>query len=146
MISEMGSINQRFQGYASFQPSLSGRVVVHPFKAPVVAPGSKPAVNRLPWRQVVRQRAPRAARPRLRQLLAAGQATALLRGENVALERRMEDITAALAGLASERTRAAVANAASKADALATDAVDRIKATLAGLQPPQHPTIQEFKS
>jgi len=37
--------------------------VVHPFKAPVIAPGSKPAVNRLPWRQVFRQQAPRAARP-----------------------------------------------------------------------------------
>ena len=37
--------------------------VVHPFKASVVAPGGKPAVNRPPWWQVVRQQAPRAARP-----------------------------------------------------------------------------------
>jgi hypothetical protein len=55
MINEMGSINQRFQADAPFQPSLSGRAVVHPFKAPVVAIRGKPAVNRLPWRQVVRQ-------------------------------------------------------------------------------------------
>ncbi len=37
--------------------------VVYPFKAPVVAPGGEPAVNRPPWWQVVRQQAPRAARP-----------------------------------------------------------------------------------
>src|SRR5271169_6496590 len=37
--------------------------VVYPFKAAVVAPGGEPAVNRPPWRQVVRQQAPRAARP-----------------------------------------------------------------------------------
>jgi len=37
--------------------------VVYPFKAPVVAPGGEPAVNRPPWRQVVRQQAPRAAGP-----------------------------------------------------------------------------------
>ena len=37
--------------------------VVYPFKAPVVAPGGEPAVNRPPWRQVVRQQPPRAARP-----------------------------------------------------------------------------------
>ena len=37
--------------------------VVYPFEAPVVAPGGEPAVNRPPWRQVVRQQAPRAARP-----------------------------------------------------------------------------------
>src|SRR5208282_3857921 len=37
--------------------------VVYPFKAPVVAPGGKPAVDRPPWWQVVRQQAPRAARP-----------------------------------------------------------------------------------
>src|SRR5271168_5272685 len=37
--------------------------VVYPFKAPVVAPDGEPAVNRPPWRQVVRQQAPRAARP-----------------------------------------------------------------------------------
>ena len=37
--------------------------VVYPFKAPVVAPGCKPAVNRPPRRQVVRQQTPRAARP-----------------------------------------------------------------------------------
>src|SRR5271154_3698408 len=36
--------------------------VVYPFKAPVVAPGGEPAVNGPPWRQVVRQQAPRAAR------------------------------------------------------------------------------------
>src|SRR6185312_3815677 len=38
--------------------------VVYPFKPPIVAPGGEPAVNRPPWRQVVRQHAPRAARPR----------------------------------------------------------------------------------
>ena len=37
--------------------------VVYPFKAPVVAPGGEPAVNRPPWWQVVRQQPPRAARP-----------------------------------------------------------------------------------
>jgi hypothetical protein len=36
--------------------------VVYPFKAPVVTPDGKPTVNRLPWRQVVWQQAPRAAR------------------------------------------------------------------------------------
>jgi hypothetical protein len=86
-----------------------------------------------------------ANRPCLRRLLAAGQDTAPIRAENVALERRIEDITAALADLAAERERAAAANAASQADALATDALSRIKATLAGLQPPPHPTIQELE-
>jgi hypothetical protein len=62
--------------------------------------------------------------------------------EITALERCMEDITAVLAGLAAERTRAEATNAASKADAVATDAVARLEARLAGLQPPQHP---EFK-
>src|ERR1700674_1053578 len=37
--------------------------VVYPFKAPVVAPGGEPAVNRPPWRQVLWQQPPRAARP-----------------------------------------------------------------------------------
>src|SRR5580692_5943053 len=38
--------------------------VVYPFKAPVVAPGGEPAVNRPPsWWEVVRQQSPRAARP-----------------------------------------------------------------------------------
>jgi class 3 adenylate cyclase/predicted ATPase len=37
--------------------------VVYPFKAAVVAPSGKPAVNRPPWWQVVRQQPPRAARP-----------------------------------------------------------------------------------
>src|SRR5271169_1330441 len=37
--------------------------VVYPFKAPVVAPGGEPTVNRPPRRQVVRQQPPRAARP-----------------------------------------------------------------------------------
>jgi len=37
--------------------------VVYPVKAPVIAPGGEPAVNRPPWRQVLRQQAPRAACP-----------------------------------------------------------------------------------
>src|SRR5215472_26252 len=37
--------------------------VVYPFKAPVVAPGGEPAVDRPPWRQVARHQPPRAARP-----------------------------------------------------------------------------------
>jgi hypothetical protein len=36
--------------------------LVYPFKAPVVAPGGEPTVNRPPWRQVVRQQPPWAAR------------------------------------------------------------------------------------
>src|SRR6476659_8118485 len=36
--------------------------VVYPFKAPVVAPDGEPAVNGPPWRQVLRQQPPRAAR------------------------------------------------------------------------------------
>src|SRR6516164_2560288 len=38
--------------------------VVYPFKAPIVAPGGEPAVNRPPWRQVARHQPPRAACPR----------------------------------------------------------------------------------
>jgi DNA repair exonuclease SbcCD ATPase subunit len=86
-----------------------------------------------------------AARPRLRQLLAAGRDTTALRGELVALERRIEDITAALAGLTAERERKEAAITSADADGLATDALHRLEATLAGLQPPQHPSIQEFK-
>ena len=37
--------------------------VVYPFKAPVVAQGREPAVNRPLWRQVIWQQAPRAACP-----------------------------------------------------------------------------------
>ena len=37
--------------------------VVYPFKAPVVAPDGKPAVNRPTWRQVAWHQPPRAARP-----------------------------------------------------------------------------------
>ena len=37
--------------------------VVYPFKAPVVAPGGEPAVDRPPRRQVARHQPPRAARP-----------------------------------------------------------------------------------
>src|SRR4029077_19468361 len=37
--------------------------MVYPFKAPVVAPGGEPAVNRPPWWQVVRQQPPGAGRP-----------------------------------------------------------------------------------
>jgi hypothetical protein len=85
------------------------------------------------------------ASPRLRQLLAAGQDTAPIRAEIVARERRMSDITAVLAGLAAERERKESAITSADADGLATDALHRIEATLAGLQPPQHPTIQEFK-
>jgi hypothetical protein len=83
-----------------------------------------------------------AARPRLRQLLAAGQNTTPLRGEIVALERRMADVTAVLAALATEREREEAAHAASEADALATDAVARLEAKLASLQPPHHPTTK----
>jgi hypothetical protein len=45
-------------------PICHNERVVYQFEAPFVAPGSKPAVNRPLWRQVVRQQAPRAARPR----------------------------------------------------------------------------------
>src|SRR5262249_39502335 len=37
--------------------------VVYPFKAPVVAPGGEPAIDRPPRRQVARHQPPRAARP-----------------------------------------------------------------------------------
>ena len=37
--------------------------VVYPFKAPVVAPGGEPAVNRPPWRQIVRHK--RHGQPRI---------------------------------------------------------------------------------
>jgi hypothetical protein len=83
-----------------------------------------------------------AAHPRLRQLLAAGQDTAALRGEMVALERRIEDIAAALAALATDREREEAANTSADAAALATDAVARLEARLADLQPPHHPTTK----
>jgi septal ring factor EnvC (AmiA/AmiB activator) len=60
--------------------------------------------------------------PRLRRLLAAGQDTAPLRSEIVALERRMADITAALAAIAAVRSRSEAAITAAAADQLATDA------------------------
>jgi len=86
-----------------------------------------------------------ANRPHLRQLLAAGQDTAPLRGEIVALERRMEDITAALAGVADERERKVADITTAGADKLATDALDRLEARLASLQPPPHPTTKELE-
>jgi hypothetical protein len=86
-----------------------------------------------------------AARPRLRRLLAAGQDTAPIRGEIVALERRMEDITAVLAALAAERELKEADITTAGADKLATDAVARLEARLASLQPPQHPTTRELE-
>jgi hypothetical protein len=80
------------------------------------------------------------ARPRLRQLLAAGQGTAPLRGEIVALERRMEDITVMIAARDAERERKEAApGTAGLAAALAKEATGRIEALMASLQPPPHP-------
>jgi hypothetical protein len=53
-----------------------------------------------------------AARPRLRQLLAAGQDTTALRTEIAALERRMEDITVMIAARGAERERKEAAGTA----------------------------------
>jgi hypothetical protein len=86
-----------------------------------------------------------ASRPHLRRLLAAGEDTSPLRAESVALERRMSDITAVLAGLATEREREEAAITSAGADKLATDALDRLEARLASLQPPQHPTTKELE-
>jgi hypothetical protein len=86
-----------------------------------------------------------AARERLLRHLAAGADTAPLRGEIVALERRMADITAVLAGLAAEREHKEATSAASDADRLATDALHRLEARLASLQPPPHPTTRELE-
>jgi DNA repair exonuclease SbcCD ATPase subunit len=83
-----------------------------------------------------------AARQRVLRLLAEGQNTGDLRMEITALERRIEDIAAVLAALAAEREREDAANVASSADALATDAIDRLEVRLASLQPPPHPTTK----
>jgi hypothetical protein len=54
----------------------------------------------------------------------------------------MEDIAAALAGLTVERERKEAAITSADADRLATDALHRLEARLASLQPPQHPTTK----
>jgi hypothetical protein len=84
-------------------------------------------------------------RPRLLRLLADGRDRAPLRSEITALDRRMADITAALAALAAERERMESDITSADAGRLATDVLHRLEARLASLQPPQHPTIQEFK-
>jgi hypothetical protein len=81
-------------------------------------------------------------RHRLPKLLATGQNTAPLRSEIAACERRMEDITAVLTALATEREREEAAITSADAGRLATDALHRIEAMLAGLQPPQYPTTK----
>jgi hypothetical protein len=86
-----------------------------------------------------------ATRQRVLRLLAEGQNTGELRMELTALERRIEDIAAVLAGFATQRERAEATHAASEADALATDALHRLEARLAGLQPPPRPTIKELE-
>jgi coenzyme F420-reducing hydrogenase delta subunit len=65
-----------------------------------------------------------------------------LRGETVALERRIEDVAATLAGLTVERERKEAAITAADASRLATDVLHRIETRLASLQPPQHPTTK----
>jgi hypothetical protein len=80
-----------------------------------------------------------AARQRVLRLLAEGQNTGELRMELTALERRIEDIAAVLAGLATEREREEAANTSADAAALAKEATGRIEALMASLQPPPHP-------
>jgi chromosome segregation ATPase len=63
-----------------------------------------------------------AARQRVLRLLAAGQDTADLRMEITAVERRISDIVALLAALATEREREEAAITSAAADRLATDA------------------------
>jgi hypothetical protein len=87
-----------------------------------------------------------AARPRLRRLLLAGEDTSAVRAEIRALEERVHEIRRAGDQLAAHRDAQAAEDIKQDAADIAAEAIERLSALLASREPPQHPSMEDYRS